>query len=269
MTESTRKGISAAVLKNIAVLTMTIDHVTAYLLKDYLYSQGIRDLYSNGWYFAGRVVGRIAFVLYAFMIAEGAIRTQNKVKYAARLFILAIISTVPHSYLTAKKPFDPNNMNIFFLLSLGLLLIYAYEWLRDNIENRALSIAARLAAAAAASFIALQFNFEYGMMGVLLILAFYIWRYNTSGMVISVILVMSVGYMLNTVLHSGAVRWVTNHSTDLLNAFIRTDRIQIFGLLALPFILLYNGNKGRQLPKLFYYLYYPVHLGIIALILYL
>ena len=67
-----KRGLSEAALKNIAVLTMTLDHVTAFILKEYLVSQGILNLYSNDWYTIGRVIGRIAFVLYAFMIAEGA-----------------------------------------------------------------------------------------------------------------------------------------------------------------------------------------------------
>ena len=264
-----RKGISAAVLKNIAVITMTIDHVTAFLLKDYLRSVGVTDLYSNEWYLLGRIIGRIAFVLYAFMVAEGAYHTRNKVKYAGRLLALAVISIVPHSYVNAGKWFYKDDLNIFFLLFTGLLAIYGCDWLKKNIENKTLSILLQLAVTAAACAVSLLLKFEYGMMGILLILVFHEYRYDFPKLALHGFLVMSVGYMAHVIIKNGAVQWIQGHSANLLLSILKTDRIQIWGLLAFPLIFLYNGEKGRQLPKPFYYFFYPVHLGIIALIMYL
>jgi len=267
MPASGRKGISAAVLKNIAVITMTIDHATAFLLKSYLQSTGIQNPYDNEWYWLGRVIGRIAFVLYAFMIAEGAYHTRSKIKYAARLLVLAVISVIPHSYVNAHKLFNPKDLNIFFLLFFGLITIFAYEWLRNNIKQLPLAAAAIIAVIAISCYISLKLNFEYGMMGILLIVSFYVFRYDMPKMITSTVIIMSLGYMANVVLHNGGVKWIVNHQNNLLNSLLNADRIQIFGLLALPLILLYNGQKGKQLPKAFYYLFYPVHLGIIALIM--
>jgi len=262
-----KRGLSEAALKNIAVLTMTLDHVTAFILKEYLVSQGILNLYSNDWYTIGRVIGRIAFVLYAFMIAEGAYRTKSRWKYAARLLALAVISIIPHSYVNAKKLFNPSDMNIFFLLFLGLVTIYAFDWLRDHIGNKWASVFLRLLAAAASCAISMIFHFEYGMMGILLILVFYLFRYDYPKLFLFGFLVMSVGYMAHVVISHGAVTWINSHSHNLLMSLLNTDKIQIFGILAFPLIYFYNGEKGRQLPKAFYYLFYPVHLGIIALII--
>ena len=269
METSTRRGISAAVLKNIAVITMTIDHVTAFLLKRYLQSQGVLRLYDNIWYTLGRDIGRIAFVLYAFMLAEGAYKTRNKGKYALRLLALAIVSIVPHSFCNIGKPFNAQDMNIFFLLFLGLITIYAWDWLKDNIAQMSLSVLLRIALVAASCAVSELLKFEYGLMGILLILVFHIYRFDTPKLLISGALVTTVGYMIHVVVASGAVNWIHSHSGHLLESFISTDRVQVFGILALPLIYFYNGKKGRQLSKWFYYLYYPVHLGIIALILYL
>ena len=266
MEETRRRGLSAAVLKNIAVITMTIDHVTAVLLKAYLKSQYITNLYTSQWYYWGRIIGRIAFVLYAFMLAEGAVKTHNRKGYAMRLLLLAVISIVPQSYATSGKWFNPNDLNIFFLLFLGLITIYGYDWLQKNIENTVLSVASRILLMAASSAIALICHIDYGMMGILLIMAFYIFRNDMPKKIVAVVLVMTVIYMINVVLGNGAVTWINNHKNNLLQAFINTDRIQVWGLLALPFIYFYNGEKGRQLPKLFYYLYYPVHMGILAVL---
>lgn len=269
MEATRRRGLSAAALKNIAIITMTIDHVAALLLKEYLRTQGVSQLYSNDFYVLGRVIGRIAFVLYAFMIAEGAARTHNKRNYAVRLLALALISVVPHSYANTGRWFNKNSLNIFFLLFLGLLTIYAWQWLKDHISSGILCLLLQILAVVAASCIALVCNFEYGMMGILLILVFYVFRDNFPKMALFVTLVMSVGYMANVILNNNPVLWIQKHSSNLIPAILNTDKIQIFGLLALPLIYLYNGEKGRQLPKPFYYFYYPVHLGIIGLIIYL
>ena len=268
METAAKRGLSEAVLKNVAVITMTIDHVTAFLLKAYLNSQGVMNLYTNDLYTIGRVIGMIAFVLYAYMIAEGAYRTRNRWKYAARLLALALISIIPHSYVNARKLFNPNDLNIFFLLFLGLITIYAFDWLQNNIKNRWVSILLRVLTAAASCAISMIFHFEYGMMGILLILVFYLFRYDFRKLVIFGFLVMSVGYMAHVVITHGGITWINNHSHNLLSSLLNTDKIQIFGVLAFPLIGFYNGEKGRQLPKAFYYLFYPVHLGIIALILY-
>ena len=246
---------------------MTIDHVTAFFLKRYLMSQGVMRLYDNFWYLLGRDIGRIAFVLYAFMLAEGAYKTSDKGKYALRLLALAIISIVPHSYCNVGRPFDLKNMNIFFLLFLGLITIYAWDWLKDQISRVSLSVLLRILLLAASCAVSELLKFEYGLMGILLILVFHVYRFDLRKLIIGGVLVTSVGYMVHSVVHTGVVSWINSHSGRLLESFISTDRVQIFGVLALPFIAFYNGRKGRQLSKWFYYLYYPVHLGIIALVL--
>lgn len=265
----TNKGLSAAALKNIAVVTMTIDHVTAFLLKMYLRSQGVASLYSNDWYTLGRVVGRIAFVIYAFMLAEGALKTKNKVKYALRLLILAVVSVVPHSMAGSQKWFDPTDLNIFFLLFTGLITIYAYQFIKEKVRLTWASVILRLIVIAAACTISTVLKFEYGLMGILLIMVFYIFRYNFYLTAVFGTIVMSAGYMLNIIAKAGFVSWWTSNSGHLLRSLWNADKIQFWGILALPLIFFYNGQKGKQLPKWFYYFFYPVHLGIIALIVYL
>ena len=263
------KGISAAVLKHVALLTMTIDHLTCFLLKDYLQGIGVVSLYSSTWYWLGRVIGRIAFVLYAFMIAEGAFKTHSKVKYAARLLVLAGISIVPASYAQIGKPFNPKDLNIFFLLFMGLVTIYAWDWIKERIPQNPLSLTVRFAILTASCAVSELTHMQYGLMGILLILVFHIYRNDFPKMAIAGALVMSVGYIGHSLVGTDVVRWFTIHSAHLVEDLLSLDRIQIFGLLAFPFLYYYNGEKGRQLSKWFYYLYYPVHLGVIALIMHL
>lgn len=82
---------------------MLIDHIGAVLYPEII------------WF---RVIGRISFPLYAYLIAEGAIHTKNKLKYTQRLLLFAFISQIP--YMLAFNTFAPN---ILFTLVVGLLFI--------------------------------------------------------------------------------------------------------------------------------------------------
>ena len=47
------------------------------------------------------------------------------------------------------------------------------------------------------------------------------------------------------------------------NLFILND--QWFMILSLPFILLYNGQRGRKM-KYFFYVYYPLHVYLLVIL---
>ena len=285
---SRKIGISAAVLKNVALVTMLIDHLTAYLWKAHLLSEGVTDLYSDPLYSWGRIIGRIAFVLYAFMIAEGACHTRNKLKYFLRLMALAVISEIPLDLASSDALIDMSDQNIFFMLALGLVTIYAYQWITDRCMLEAgdsikpsegntkkggimhsrmgcLCIILRLLLIAAACWLAEILHIEYGSFGVLLIMIFYIHRDHIYQLMISAVVVSTVGYALHIGLKYPSY-YLDFSDPQCFSRLIRSDRIQLHGILALPFIFFYNGEKGRQLPKYFYYFFYPAHLLVIWLI---
>ena len=101
--------MSSFKLKMIAITTMLIDHIGVILFPNILWL---------------RLIGRLAFPLFAFFITEGFRKTSNLKKYLQRLFILALISQLP--YWTALGM--DAGLNIFFTLTLGLLALY----LRDK-----------------------------------------------------------------------------------------------------------------------------------------
>jgi len=90
-------------LKWIAVLTMVIDHI------GYLFFPNITEF---------RMIGRLAFPIFAYLIAEGSIRTSNKRKYLERLLLFAFISQIP--YMLVFQTVYPN---ILFTLVIGLYFI--------------------------------------------------------------------------------------------------------------------------------------------------
>ena len=69
--------MSSFVLKLIAIITMLIDHIGAVLYPE------IRWL---------RLIGRIAFPIFAYLVAEGFYKTSDIKKYLKRLFIFALVS---------------------------------------------------------------------------------------------------------------------------------------------------------------------------------
>lgn len=83
---------SAEQLKNIALVSMVIDHAAVGLIEQSELASGA------AWSLCGtamRLVGRVAFPLFAFMIAEGAAHTRDRRRYALRLLLLAVISEIP------------------------------------------------------------------------------------------------------------------------------------------------------------------------------
>ena len=203
-------------LKTIAVVSMTVDHVGAVLFPQEIWM---------------RYIGRLAFVLYAFLITEGYVHTHNVKKYMLRLGLLAVLSEVPFDLLFHGRPFYPYAQNVFFTLLLGLLGIYFMD--RFGVYLNAGTNILALVPVGAACFVAGWLLSDYKYYGVLMIAVFYVCRGQPWA--------MSLGI--------GSIALAMN-------------RIQLFCVAALLPIALYNGQKGRggKVFQWFFYFYYPMHM---------
>ncbi|MBQ8840958.1 MAG: hypothetical protein IJ004_06540 [Clostridia bacterium] len=94
-------------LKIIALITMTIDHVGYFLYP------------TEQWL---RIIGRIAFPIFAFLIAEGCRYTRNKKKYFITMLIFAVVCQVAMSIATGSL-----TMNIFVTFIFSQLMIFAFD----------------------------------------------------------------------------------------------------------------------------------------------
>src|SRR3989344_3632203 len=99
-------SLSSNALKLIACATMLIDHVGA------LFFPGV---------LLWRLVGRLSFPLFAFLIAEGAEQSSDARKYLFRLLALAVVSELPYRLFIHATGFAGQRLNIFFTLSAGLV----------------------------------------------------------------------------------------------------------------------------------------------------
>jgi len=109
--------MSAFQIKLLALITMVIDHVGVFLFPD------IQLL---------RMIGRISFPLFAWLIANGAMHTKNINNYLKRLLMFAIISQIP--FILAMRLVEPNfwELNILFTLAIGLMAILLFQKI-DNL----------------------------------------------------------------------------------------------------------------------------------------
>ena len=121
-----------------------------------------------------RCVGRLAFPIFCFLIAEGCAHTRDKKRYAVRLLLFALLSELPFNLMCTGQWFSLQYQNVLWTLLLGALVCWAMDWAKTKPE-----MWQRLPAdaAIAAGFILGQWgNTDYGGWGVLLVLLFYLTR---------------------------------------------------------------------------------------------
>lgn len=188
--------------------------------------------------------GRLAFPIYAFLISEGYTHTKNFAKYLARLLLFAAISQIPAMLLFKPYLNGEPYLNIFFTLALGLISIRFYDKCKDKKIGVTLVILT--------AFLADLLHTDYGMLGVLLISAFYIFKNSKIKMSISAIILILLNYLIN--INSFTLANLTQITYEL--------SLSLFALSSLIFILLYNGKLGKsnKFIKMGFYLFYPVHL---------
>ncbi len=220
--------LSSNVLKIIAMVTMVIDHANVIFI----------GAQANLW----RNIGRISFPIFAFLIAEGAVHTKNKLKYAVRLLIFAFISEVPYDIAFNGKWLEFENQNVFFTLFLGLISVYALDFLRDR-RLGVLGVISTFACGIAAAVL----SSDYGFMGVVVIALMYIFSTVKTG--VRYLGFAIAGFMTSIV-----------YGFPLSFGFIPA---QVYAALSFIPLALYNGRRGRKMNKYFFYLFYPAHILIL------
>ena len=242
--------ISSAFLKNIAYLSMFIDHFFAVVFTVYIQWSAAQGVYidsAQSIYYTGRAVGRVAFILFAFMASEGFCHTHSAGKYLLRLVIFALLSEIPFDPAIHYTFRETGGQNVYFTLFLGVAALFFIDKLRGHLILQMLGV---LLCCALAVFL----KTDYMIMGVLLIVTFYLfreifWLKAAAGSI--VIYFGTVLYYMFTFPHRSALP---------VSVYFQAAELELCGLFAFIFIYYYNGSKGRQLPKMFYYSFYPLHL---------
>lgn len=222
------RGLDGGALKCIAAALMLTDHVGAILLPE------VPVL---------RCVGRLAFPIFAFFIAEGYAHTRDFGRYFRRLAILAVVSEIPFN-LENGAVFDLTRQNVLFTFCLALLTLRGLEALgRERGFGRWAGCGLVLAAGFAAGEL---LRTDYGGWGVVTVALLQLCRdgkYAKLWLLLAMAAVNGLGMGSLT-----------------MPVFGGEMPIQIFAVAALPVIWLYNGQAGPKGLRRAFYVFYPAHL---------
>ena len=144
-------GLSGSTIKLIAVAAMLIDHTAAAVLARRIIANNrglaIMDAGSGafGWmadrallyavYRIMRLIGRLGFPIFCFLLVEGFARTGNVKKYALRLGIFALISEIPFDLALSGRVSNPGYQNVYFTLLAGLCCLWTIKLLSQRMEK--------------------------------------------------------------------------------------------------------------------------------------
>ncbi len=198
----------------IAIAAMLLDHMGAVLFPEYI---------------GFRIIGRLAFPIFAYTLVEGFIHTHDVYKYMQRLGILALLSEIPFDLAFFGTPLEFSHQNVFFTLFLGILLLFLLLKLRNPLLRFLVVLAMLLVSEYLCT--------DYSSMGLLMILVYYFWREKK-------------------VLKFAGIAFV--------NIFLM-GYIQVYAALAIIPLALHNREQGPKI-KWFFYAFYPIHLLILYFI---
>lgn len=216
-------GLSGSALKVIAMISMVIDHIALYLME-----------YGTVLYETMRCIGRIAFPVFAFLIAEGFIHTKSRYRYFFTLLGFAVISEIPWYLLNGAD----GTHNVMFTLALGVATLMVLE----NLLQRSM---------------VLGFLWTLGMAGLTSWLGVdYEWRG---------ILVIVISYLYNTYAHF----FPYSRGMQFFCTFVFMMQYGVIGVvMACMIIYLYGGTRGfvqGSIAKYGFYAFYPIHLFFLSI----
>lgn len=229
MKESKKFGLTGNQLKLLALVTMTADHVGLVLLPQYPIL---------------RIIGRLAFPIYAFLIGEGCRHTRNLGRYFRNMALLALVCQVGSWAATGSLY---QSVLVSFSLSIGLILLLTNPKCPPLINillfGLGLGAAYYLCHGLPALLPGTDYAIDYGFIGILLPILSWVSR----------------------------EKWIrlSLFGAGLAALSVSTGWYQSWCMLALLPLALYQGQRGKGGLKYLFYLYYPAHLVIIYLLGYL
>lgn len=269
-------------MKWIAVLLMVLDHIGYYF----------EGLMPDTAVFVLRVVGRLAFPLFAYSVAAGYLRTSSKQKYFWRMLSFAFLTELL-LYLSHLATGAPFGVNVLFTFALSILCMVSCEsleavFLRAGTDaagektillfGKSRNVLSVLLLSgfglAGVIFLTIRFAPDYHLFGLASVLFFYYARKNASRRDAAQdfkpepayepenLMILAFLYLILNLLWM-AVRILA------LGVSLEWSMIQIFSVAA---IFLLPAGKSRTKPKkwekYFFYVFYPAHLVIFMFLRY-
>jgi hypothetical protein len=202
--------------------------------------------------------------LFSFMVAEGCRYTKDKVKHFSLMFILGVVCQIIYFVFDGQL-----HQSILITFSLSVLMIYALQYSKKCLFDKELDfsdkflsvmlfaavVAAVWAIGSIQSVNGIVFDLDYGFWGCML--------------PVFAALLDFRGLPL-----PDKYKWLDNYYLKLIPftvgiimmALFVTQLNEWYSLIALVPLLLYNGEKGKLPLKYFFYLFYPLHLAVLQML---
>ncbi len=253
--DSATRGFSGNTLKIIAAITMLIDHVGIILLPEFLIL---------------RIIGRLSFPIYAYMIAEGCHYTRNKLRYFGGIFILGVICQIAYSIQSGDL-----YLGILLTFSVSIAVVYVMQYvkrtflMKESLGKRIFSTLLLIATIVGVYLLNLILTIDYGFFGCM------------APAFASAFKMPKVSCEAGDSLEKAQSQNEKNRFFKkaflaerlpnvfslgvclLLLSFALEEESQFFALFALPLLILYSGSRGKLNMKYFFYVFYPSHLLIL------
>lgn len=234
---SERKGLNSNQLKMIAISAMTLDHVISVMFPNYP---------TDWWIILCHIIGRLTAPIMWYFIAEGYHYTRDVKKYAARLFVFAVISHFAYNFAFGI-PFIPfktsvfNQTSVIWSLAWGLIALVIMDIQRLRLWMKTVLLIL---------ICLITFCSDWSCIAVLAIVAIGQNRGNFKKQMIGMVFYVSL-YAIVYFLFINRVYGI----------------IQMFVVLTIPLLKAYNGKRGEwKGMKWLFYIYYPLHLVVCGLI---
>lgn len=244
-----KKILNSNVIKIIAIVAMTIDHIAWLVFPGY--NDGIIPVVLH-------IIGRLTCPIMCYFIAEGYHYTKNINKYTMRLFAFAVISHFAYIFASSSfvdwKSFIPfyygdffNQTSVMWPLAWGLVMLRVVnnERIKANIK-------------------------------VILVLLICVITFPSDWSCIASLCIMATGTNRGNI--KKQMLWMMFYvAIYSVVYFFALDKlygiIQMGVLFSIPIIMMYNGQRGHspkinKIMKWIFYIYYPLHLFIIGYIQY-
>lgn len=246
-----KKGISGSTIKMIAIISMLIDHIAATVLERMLANSELSMMTNSNpeqlmqyiqenpnivvlslVYFVMRLIGRLGFPLFCFLLIEGYKHTRNVWKYAARLGVFALVSEIPFDLAFKSRVLEFSYQNVFFTLFLGLLAMIIFDMVFKKDWHKVVKIILGILTIAAFMVAAQILKTDYAAIGIFSIMILFLFRNHKVGQIIA-----------------GCIVFLWEITAPL--AFLPVG--------------FYNGERGWNM-KYVFYAFYPLHLFLLFLI---
>ena len=233
-------------LKLIACITMLLDHIGAVtVMACFETATGANRGALLELYEILRMVGRLAFPIYCFLLVEGSAHTRNPKRYVLRLLIAAVLSEIPYD-LALYGSITWQRQSVMVTLLLGFIML--------ELIKKCPQTVLKLLAILPFAWMADAVNSDYGADGILVIALFALTRelpYKKLLQFFGLWCIFSPSHLM-------ALNWLGKFSVT----------VQELATLAMAPIALYDGRKTTKskLLKWAFYFFYPAHLLVLYLI---